>query len=109
MNPLQNDRTTRLLIATALGVVMVSALVMLLTIVGEEWAPLKNWLKATFSHHWLGKSYLSVALFVLVVLIAYPFTSRMSATRALWFSFAAAILSAGAMTAYFILHTLHFV
>jgi hypothetical protein len=88
---------------------MVSALVMLLTIVGEEWAPLKNWLKVTFSHHWLGKSYLSVALFALVVLVAFPFTSGMRATRALWFSFVATIISAGTMTVYFILHTLHFV
>lgn len=41
-----------------------------LTIGGELYSPLKNWLTMTFSHHWLGKSILSIVVFVAVVLIA---------------------------------------
>lgn len=42
-----------------------------LTITGELHAPLKNWLAATFSHHWLGKSIISIAVFFGVAFISY--------------------------------------
>lgn len=42
------------------------ALVTWLTVYGELYSPLKNWLKATFYHHWLGKGILAVLVFVLL-------------------------------------------
>ncbi len=104
-----NDKLTRLIIATAYGTITVSILVTLLTIVGEEWAPLKDWLKNTFSHHWLGKSYLSCALFIVTTIVMYPFTKNTSVSRAVWQAFYAALLATIALIGYFILHVLHIV
>lgn len=103
--------STQLVIATALASILVSIAVALLTIIGEEYAPLKNWLKSTFTHHWIGKSALSVLVFVVgsVLLYFMPFTQRMRVSRAIIDAGAVAVLSAIAMTGYFILHTLHFV
>lgn len=49
-------------------------LVVTLTIVGELYSPLKNWLKVTFYHHWIGKGVLSVLLFIFLGFILYFFT-----------------------------------
>lgn len=40
-----------------------------LTILAELQAPLKAWLTSTFTHHWLGKSILALAFFLLTWLI----------------------------------------
>src|SRR3989344_2363946 len=42
-----------------------------ITIWGELYAPLKNWLASTFTHHWLGKSIISIAVFFVVWLVVY--------------------------------------
>ncbi len=42
-----------------------------ITIWGELNAPLKNWLASTFTHHWLGKSIISVAVFFGVWLVVH--------------------------------------
>jgi len=47
----------------ALGVIAAVVFVAIATIVGELYAPLKNWLAETFSHHWIGKGVLSLAIF----------------------------------------------
>lgn len=104
-----NDHITRLITATALGAIASALLIVLLTIGGEEWAPLKNWLKATFFHHWLGKSYLSIALFALITAVSYPFTKHARSTRVLWLCFGIAALSACALIVFFVLHVLHLV
>lgn len=104
-----NDKFTRLIIATAYGTIAVSVLVALLTIIGEEWAPLKNWLKATFSHHWLGKSYLSCALFIVTTIVTYPFTKNTGVSRAVWLAFYGALAATIALCGYFLLHVLHIV
>lgn len=41
----------------------------IITIAGELYEPLKNFLKNTFWHHWLGKSVILVVLYILLVLI----------------------------------------
>lgn len=42
--------------------------VTLVTVVADLQPPLKDWLKNTFSHHWVGKGWLSAGLFVLLTL-----------------------------------------
>lgn len=37
----------------------------LITVLGDLYLPLKDWLKAVFTHHWIGKGVLAVVLWVL--------------------------------------------
>ncbi|MCR4323231.1 MAG: hypothetical protein NUV61_04055 [Candidatus Azambacteria bacterium] len=39
------------------------------TITADLYPPLKNWLKITFSHHWIGKGILAAVIFIMVSLI----------------------------------------
>lgn len=61
----------------------------IIVIGGELYAPLKDWLKHTFTHHWLGKSILSFAIFAVGFLVVYPLQARFPAdehllSRSLW-------------------------
>lgn len=94
--------------ASAWAAIGAIVLVVVLTIVGELHAPLKNFLKDTFSHHWLGKSILSVVVYLVVALALSfkkaPIESAAFALRALGgVSIAGALL----LTGFFIAHTLH--
>ena len=41
----------------------------LITIGADLYMPLKDWLKVTFSHHWVGKGIISVILFAILIAI----------------------------------------
>ncbi len=93
--------------AAALGSIVASVIVVILTIGGEEWKPLKDALKTAFTHHWLGKSVISIAVFGAVFLFtAWKATDVQKTVRALWYAVGTAALSAAVMTLYFILHAL---
>lgn len=47
-----------------------------MTLAADLVPPLKNWLAATFSHHWIGKSVLSVAVFLVVFWASKSNSSR---------------------------------
>ena len=105
-----NDKYLRLARAAALGSIAASIVVAVLTIGGEEWAPLKNALKSAFTHHWLGKSVISVAVFgVVFLLTAWKPSDIQKTARALWYAVGVSALSAAAMTLFFVLHTLRLV
>lgn len=101
---MRNKTLMKFLQAAAVGSMVASVLIAALTIVGEEWAPLKDWLKNTFTHHWLGKSVLSIVAFSLVTLWQGHVCSGEKATQAMWYAVVAALLSAAAMIGFFILH-----
>lgn len=83
---------TSIFYAAAITAVFIAAI----TIFGELYAPLKDWLKTAFSHHWIGKGVLSAALFV-VLSIIFLFKTRSdnsllrSAKTAFWFSIASSL------------------
>lgn len=104
-----NNNINRLIEASAIGSATASLLIAVLTIGGEEWAPLKNWLKDTFTHHWLGKSALAILAFVLITALAYFLVKGFRATRALWIAVVCALFSSGAIIFFIILHTLHWI
>lgn len=63
------------LISSLISSAMLSVIfVTTVTIGGEVYAPLKNWLTSTFTHHWLGKSVLTAVLFfgITVVFMCIP-------------------------------------
>ncbi|MBI3956530.1 MAG: hypothetical protein HY340_00885 [Candidatus Kerfeldbacteria bacterium] len=79
-------------------------LLVALTIIGDLYAPLKDWLKATFTHHWIGKGVLGAAFYVVGL---WLLRSRMSGSdetlrRGLWFVFWMALLGTLALAAFFL-------
>ncbi|MBI2120466.1 MAG: hypothetical protein HYT94_02465 [Parcubacteria group bacterium] len=50
-----------------------------ITLFAEFLPALKDWLKAAFTHHWLGKSALSAVVFVLAMFFGYFFPLKTDA------------------------------
>ena len=68
-----DDRTkTGMVLSIYLGTIVNVVLISLMTIVAELNPGFKNWLAATFSHHWLGKGAISVIVFVIIMLLFTP-------------------------------------
>lgn len=77
----------------------------MLIIAAEELPALKNWLKATFSHHWLGKGALALLFFAaLAVILRQREPGNLARVIALEAVFAA--LSVLAIAGFFLLHLL---
>ena len=76
MNDTQVKNVEAILPSTMLAATLSVILVVVLTVVGELYAPLKNFLKDSMYHHWVGKGVWSVILFVLATSILYPIFKR---------------------------------
>lgn len=59
------DKTPRVINALLAGAIVATVFVVVITIAGELYAPLKNILKEQHYHHWVGKSIWSVIFFVI--------------------------------------------
>jgi hypothetical protein len=96
--------------AAADGVAIVSILVAVLTIGGEEWAPLKDFLKNIFTHHWLGKSVIAGMAFAAVFVIQNMFEAdEASVSRSIMAASVSMIVSSCAIIGFFVLHTMGYV
>jgi len=79
------------------------------TVIAELAPPIKNWLKATFSHHWVGKSILAAALFagLTIIFALLPLrTDERKLTAALFVFAWLAILATLAIFGFFAYETL---
>jgi|SRR3990172_7632185 len=80
----------------------------LITIGADLYVPLKDWLKATFSHHWVGKGILSAILFAVLIVI-FNFVIKDSSikkvTKKLYILFWVTGLSGAAIVAFFLWET----
>lgn len=56
--------------ATAVSGICTVVFVTLLTVLADLAPALKDWLKAVFTHHWIGKGVLAAGLFGLIYLLA---------------------------------------
>ncbi len=52
------------------GAIAAVIFIIVITIVADIYLPLKDWLKNTFTHHWIGKGILSIAVFIVIGLIS---------------------------------------
>lgn len=59
------DKKIKLVNSILLGAIITIIFVVAITISAELIPALKDWLKNTFSHHWVGKSILSLAFFAI--------------------------------------------
>ncbi len=57
------------IIAGIVSIIFVTAI----TVAADLVPSLKDWLRITFSHHWLGKSILTSGIFVLIYFLVYAF------------------------------------
>lgn len=92
------------------GVIATSIGLAALIIAAEKYAPLKDWLKATFTHHWLGKGALAIVLFLAVTFLFVLI--RPSVRKMTWLITIEAIvvaLSGVAIGGFFLLHALHLI
>ncbi len=83
-----------------LAVIVTILFITALTIVSEIYSPLKDWLKTTFYHHWIGKSILALILFAVVSISPFGLSIKeleKYMIRTIWFSVLALFL-------YFIWH-----
>ena len=63
--------TLRLLFASSISTILTVVFVVLITIAAELSPSLKDLLKNLTGHHWVSKSILSVALYVVVIFLGY--------------------------------------
>lgn len=76
-----------------------------LIVSAEEMPDLKNWLKATFYHHWLGKGALALVLFTAASLVfRLKRTPRLSTI--IFLEAIVVTLAVGIIAGFFLLHTL---
>jgi hypothetical protein len=62
--------------ASLVGLIVASLFVVGITIGADLYLPLKDSLKNTYGHHWVGKSILTFLVFVGTTLIMYPLMKR---------------------------------
>ncbi len=62
---------TKISQAVTLSSIAISTFVLIITVASELQPTLKDWLKNTFSHHWVGKGILASLLFSLFGIIFY--------------------------------------
>ncbi len=82
----------------------------ILIITAEEVPALKNWLKATFYHHWLGKGALSLGLFAfLSIVLGFIKSEKPPLSKIIFLEAIFVILSVLAIAGFFLLHLLKLV
>ena len=106
---MNNTSLTPWVRSVAIATIAVSVMLAALIVSAEEFPALKNWLKATFYHHWLGKGALALLLFAAVG-VAFKFKRNAPNLTAIIAAEAIVVaLSALAIAGFFLLHLLHFI
>lgn len=62
----KNSNITILVYSTAIATIIASLALTIIIISAEEFAAFKDWLKQNFYHHWLGKSIVTLGLFIAI-------------------------------------------
>ena len=97
----EERRVLRVFLATLVVMLFITSL----TIAAEISPALKDWLKVSFSHHWVGKSVLAIALFALISFFG-PVIDR--ATLQHWL-LPVLVLSTVSLFVFFVLHFLRII
>ena len=97
----------KLIRGATLGAIASIVTVTVITVAGELYAPLKDWLKSVFAHHWLGKSAISVIVFILFSLLGIVTLSddEEKTHRITALLFGSAVFCTLVLTIFFIYHS----
>ncbi|MDO8514827.1 MAG: hypothetical protein Q7S50_04780 [bacterium] len=94
--------------SVAIATIVTSLMLAVLIVSAEETPALKDWLKATFYHHWLGKGALALGLFTVASLtLRLKHAPRLSTI--IFLETVAVILAVGVIAGFFLLHVLKLV
>mgnify|MGYP001607765840 CR=1 FL=1 len=107
---MNNSKLTKWVRSTAIATIATSLMLAVLIVVAEEIPDLKNWLKATFYHHWLGKSALAISLFIVTSLVLTLIKrDKPQLSTIILVETIAVILAVLTIAGFFLLHTLKIV
>lgn len=102
---MSEETKVKIVHASLSAAIMVSVLIVAMTIGAELMPVFKSWLKASFGHHWTGKSVLSfisyIVFFVLALILPLGGHSAKIATH-LWVLFWTSIASSLAIFLFFV-------
>lgn len=92
-------KKSRIIYASSIAAFVNAVFVTAVTIAAELNTPLKDWLKELSGHHWTSKSILSIALYIITLLLVYAVLQDVSSRKvrnavsfATWSAFAGSIL-----------------
>lgn len=102
-----DDKKIHFLKSITFSAIIAIIFVAAITIIADLIPPIKDWLKNTFTHHWVGKSILSVLIFFVFYFIFYYVPSKSDQTierlnKSLNYLFWASIFSSLAIIVFFI-------
>lgn len=95
--------------STAYAVAAVALMLAILIIAAEEIVPLKDWLKETFYHHWLGKGALALLLFAAAATALRYRRDTASLSTLVLLETVVVAFAAATIAGFFLLHTLKIV
>jgi purine-cytosine permease-like protein len=94
---------TKLLRGLAISGTLSVLFVTVVTIAAELYPPLKNWLASTFTHHWVGKGVIAMAIFFLLgLLLGFLWRSERIPTGLLMICAWVAILGTVAISGFYV-------
>ena len=99
----------RLIYASSWAATLAVLFATVITIWGELNSPLKNWLKSVTGHHWTTKSWFTIGIYVVLLLLIYAFKHEptdLQIRSGLKRLFVIAILGALALFLFFAIHYL---
>lgn len=92
--------------SVAIASIVTSLMLAVLIVAAEEVLALKDWLKATFYHHWLGKGVLALGVFALTSVALSKQRSASQLSTLIFYEAVAVCVSVGIIAGFFLLHTL---
>jgi len=95
--------------SVAMATIVTSVMLAALIVSAEEVPALKDWLKQTFYHHWLGKSVLALGLFTVVSLALRLRRDIPRLSTIILIEAIVVFLSVGSIAGFFLLHILKLV
>ena len=92
--------------AVVLSSTLTLTAIVFLTIFAELNPSVKNWLAGNFSHHWIGKSAISILVFLVFIPVFYVLKlEKISTVSLIWLLVVVANLSFGILLAFFFFET----
>jgi len=99
----EESKNLGVLTGFAIGGILAIVFVVAATIGAELYAPFKNWLADTFSHHWVGKGVLSTTIFFVTgTLLAFLLRRQSGAAAFLVIATWVAILGALSIIGFYV-------